>query len=89
MKDIREAVARVARRLFMARLLEREGKALFYGALLVVLAMALDKLIHFGVGAWVFPAVVVPLALLAGWLWTLQGRPTDGSCVPRWRDRRR
>ena len=77
MKEIREAVARVARRLFLARLYERLGKSLFYAALVLVALYALDKVVHTGLPAWVFPAAVVPLSLIGGFVWAWRVRPTE------------
>ena len=62
MTEIRSIVARVARRLFLARLTERVTKALFWLAVLVVLLLAVDKVVPFGPEPWLYPVIAIPLA---------------------------
>ncbi|HBP23248.1 MAG TPA: hypothetical protein DEA08_36420, partial [Planctomycetes bacterium] len=63
--------------MFLARLYERLGKSLFYAALVLVALYALDKVVHTGLPAWVFPAAVVPLSLIGGFVWAWRVRPTE------------
>ncbi|MBI3724457.1 hypothetical protein HY251_10965 [bacterium] len=74
MNDIRRVVARVAGRLNWIRFVHQMTRVAFYTALLCMLVIALDKVVHLGVRSLAYLAVYVPVVLLVAAVLTYRKR---------------